>query len=141
MSNQLYPLWKQALMTEGSHNIGLDQVDTVNGPYAALLIIGSGGYVYSGAHQWYTDLNSIQGAPVQIASPTVANGLFMGQSVVFTGITAPAIGGFAIYRPNVGANSTWRLVLYVDTSIVGFPIAPNGGNIILAWNPAGIFQL
>jgi hypothetical protein len=141
MANALYPLWKQALMTETAQQKGLDATDTANGPYVALLVITSGGYVYSAAHQFYSDLNSIQGTPQQITSPTVANGIFAGQSVVFVNITAPAIGGFAIYRPNTGANGTWRLVLYEDTGIIGFPIAPNGGNLILTWNTQGIFQL
>lgn len=128
-------------MTETAQQKGLDQPDAANGPAVALLVISTGGYVYSPAHQFYSDLNSIQGTPQQITSPTVLNGVFAGQSVVFTAITAPAIGGFAIYRPNTGANTTWRLVLYEDTGIIGFPIAPNGGNIIITWNTQGILQL
>lgn len=142
MANTLYPMWKQALMSEGQANKGLDQPDTVNGPYAALLSVGGSGYVYSSTHQYYTDLTGIISTPTQITSPSVAGGLFTGSSIIFVSVGGGAVvGGFVIYRPNSAANSTWRLVLYEDTGIVGFPITPNGGNIIMTWSPSGIFQL
>ena len=46
-----------------------------------------------------------------------------------------------IYRKNAGANTTWRLVLYEDTSVTGLPVTPNGGNIVVTWNASGIFTL
>lgn len=142
MSNQLYPLWKQALMEEGQHNAGLDQPDAVNGPYAALLTIGASGYVYSAAHQWFTDLNSIVGSPQQITNPSVSVAdVFTGDSVVFVSISGAECDAIVVYRANSGFTSTWRLVMYEDTGIVGFPITPNGGNIVIIWNPQGIFQL
>lgn len=141
MANTLYPLYKQALLSEAQYNKGLDQPDAVNGPYLALMTIGTGAYVYAPTHQFYTDLTNIQGSPQQITSPAVANGLFTGGSCVFVNITGTALGALVIYRPNSGANTTWRLALYEDTGIVGFPITPNGGNIIVQWNSSGIFQL
>jgi hypothetical protein len=44
-------------------------------------------------------------------------------------------------RQNSGAASTWRLVLYEDSDIIGLPLLPNGGNIIVKWNDLGIFGL
>lgn len=140
MANAIYPLWKQAAMQESATFVGLDQTDAADGPYVAL--IASGAYTYSDAHQFYTSLTGIQGTDQQITSPVLSGeAVFSGQNAVFIAVTAPAIGALVIYRKNPGASSTWRLVLYEDTGVVGFPIAPNGGNVIVSWSTQGIFQL
>jgi hypothetical protein len=140
MSNAFYPLWKRALMQEGQNNEGLDQSDVNNAPYVAL--IAAGAYSFSTAHQFYSDLTGVQGTDQQITNPGVSSlAIFSGQDVVFVNVTAPSIGALAFYRKNAGANTTWRLVLFEDTGVVGFPIAPNGGNLIVTWNAQGIFQL
>ena len=46
-----------------------------------------------------------------------------------------------IYRKNAGANTTWRLVLYEDTSVTGLPVTPDDGNIVVTWNAPGMFTL
>ena len=46
-----------------------------------------------------------------------------------------------IYRKNSGANTTWRLALYLDTSQTGLPVTPNGGDITVTWNASGIFTI
>jgi hypothetical protein len=51
------------------------------------------------------------------------------------------VGALVIYRKNSGANTTWALVLYEDTSVTGLPVTPNGGNIVITWNGSGIFTL
>jgi hypothetical protein len=70
----------------------------------------------------------------------VAN-VFKADGLVFTTVTGTTIGALVMYRQNAGANSTWRLVLYEDTGVVGFPMIPNGGNLIVSWNTQGIFAL
>jgi hypothetical protein len=71
----------------------------------------------------------------------VVNGLFDGDDCTFTAVSGTIIGAIVIYRKNAGANTTWRLVLYEDTSVTGLPVTPNGGNIVITWNASGIFQL
>lgn len=120
---------------------------TTNGPYVALL--DSGVYTYSAAHQFYSSLTGIIGGgtpPVgRIANPTggvVAAGVFDGDNVTFTAVTtATSIEAFAIYRNNSGANTTWRLVLYENTSVTGLPVTPNGGDITVSWNASGILLI
>ena|SRR5215813_2459876 len=141
MANAVYPLWKQSCMTEADANKSLDQSGATNACYAALVNV-SGGYTYSSAHQFYSSVvGFVQGTPQQITTPTVANGVFAGDSVTYTSVTGAVIGAIVIYRQNSGANSTWRLVLYLDTAIASFPLTPGGGNIIVAWNASGIFAL
>ena len=54
-----------------------------------------------------------------------------------SGATVEALG---IYIKNAGANTTWRLVAFMD-SVTGLPATPNGTNIVVTWSGSGIFQL
>ena len=140
MANAVYPRYKQSLMTEADANKSLDQSGT-SAPYAAL-VTTSGGYTYSATHQFYSpSLTNVQGTDVAITTPSVVNGLFDGDDVTFTAVSGTIIGAIVIYRRNTGANTTYRLVLYEDTSVTGLPVTPNGGNIVITWNASGIFQL
>ena len=140
--NTIYPLWKQALMSEIPQDKSLDQGDLFpeKGVYVAL-VSTDGGYVYSDTHQFYPDLTNIVGTPSRIKTPTVAGKVFKGDTVVFTNVTGPVINAIALYRSNAGSNTTWRLVLYEDTGIIGLPFISNGGNVIVSWNVQGIFAL
>lgn len=139
MANAIYPFWKQSLMTEGDANKSLDQSGS-NAPTVALITTASG-YTYSASHQFYSSLSNIVGTPQPITSPTVANGTFNGATVTFTAVSGTVVGALAIYRQNIGSNSTWRLVLFEDTGVTGLPLTPNGGNVVISWNASGIFTL
>lgn len=139
MANAVYPKFKQSLLTEADANKSLDQTGS-NAPFACL-VTTSGGYTYSATHQFYSSLTNVQGTDVAIAAPSVLNGLFDGDDCTFTAVSGTVIGAIVIYRKNAGANTTWRLVLYEDTSVTGLPVTPNGGNIVITWNASGIFQL
>jgi hypothetical protein len=140
MVNVFYPKFKQSLITEADANKSLDQTGS-NGAFAAL-VVTSGGYVYSAAHQFYSSLTNIAGTDMPILSPTVVNGLFDGADCLFANVAAgPVIGAIVIYRKNAGPNTTWRLVIYEDSGATGLPITPNGGSIDVVWAGAGIGQL
>src|SRR4029077_11276574 len=139
MANAVYPLFKQSLLTEADANKSLNQTGT-SAPFAALVTTSSG-YTYNATHQFYNSLTNIQGTDVAITTPTVVNGLFDGDDCTFTSVSGTVVGAIVIYRKNAGANTTWRLVLYEDTSVTGLPVTPNGGNIVITWNASGIFQL
>jgi len=142
MANAIYPLWKQALMREIDTHKSLDQggIDPVQGVYASLVDIDNA-YVYSDADQFYSRISSPIGVPSLLTTPTVAGRIFSADTVVYTNVTGHKIGALVLYRQNAGASSTWRLVLYEDTGIVGLPMIPSGGNIIVSWNVQGIFGL
>jgi hypothetical protein len=126
-------------MTEADANKSLDQTGSA-APFAALVTTSSG-YTYNATHQFYSSLSNVVGTDVAITTPTVLNGLFDGDDVTFTAVSGTVVGAIVIYRKNAGANTTWRLVLYEDTSVTGLPVTPNGGNIVITWNASGIFQL
>lgn len=138
MANAIYPLYKQSLLA-GDANADLDNNTTTDGPYVAL--IDTGTYTYNAAHDFYNDLTGVVGTDQRITSPTVVNGLFDGGDVTFTAVSGASVEALVIYRKNSGANSTWRLVAYIDTGVTGLPVTPNGGDITITWNASGIFQL
>jgi hypothetical protein len=138
MANAIYPLFKQSLLA-GDANADLDNNTTTDGVYVAL--IDTGVYTYSAAHQFYSSLSGIVGTPQRITSPTVVNGVLDGTDVTYTAVTGNSAEALVIYRQNSGANTTWRLVAYIDTSVTGLPVTPNGGDITITWNASGIFAL
>lgn len=137
MANAIYPLWKEALL-QNSADSDLDGSGST-GFYVAL--IDTGTYTYSAAHQYYSDLSGIVGTPVELCTKTFTNGVFDAADSTFTSVSGNSCEALAFYRQNAGANTTWRLVTYIDTSVTGLPVTPNGGNINVAWHASGIFAL
>jgi hypothetical protein len=139
MANAIYPIYKQAIMTAGT-NSSLDQNDTTNGPFVAL--VDADTYSYSASHDFYNDLSGVVGTDQRLVSPTVStSGVFDADNVTFTAVSGASVEALVIYRKNSGANSTWRLVAYIDTSVTNLPVTPNGGDISITWNASGIFAL
>ena len=138
MANAIYPLWKQSVMA-GDANSDLDTNTTTDGVYAAL--VDTGTYTYNAAHQFYSSITGVVGTPQRIVNPTVANGVFDGDNVTYTGVSGASAEAFVLYRQNSGASSTWRLVAFVDTGFTNLPVTPNGGDITTTWNASGIFAL
>lgn len=141
MANAIYPIYKTALMSASS-NVSLTVNDTTDGPFCAL--VDTGTYTYSAAHDFYNDLSGIVGTDQRIASPTVgsvAQGVFDGADLTYSAVTGNSVEALVIYRKNSGANTTWRLVAFIDTGVTGLPVTPNGGDITVTWNASGIFLL
>lgn len=138
MANALYPTWKAALL-QNLADSDLDGSGTT-GVYVAL--VDTGTYTYNASHEFYSSLTGIVGTDQEIgATKTYTNGVFDGADVTFTSVTGATVEALVIYRKNAGANTTWRLIAYIDTGVTGLPVTPNGGNISIAWNASGIFQL
>jgi hypothetical protein len=138
MANAIYPLYKGSLLNADT-NVSLSVNTTTDGPYCSL--VDTGTYTYSATHQFFSSLSGIQGTDQRIASPTITSGTFDGNDLTYTAVTGVSIEALVIYRHNSGANTTWRLVLYLDTSVTGLPVTPNGGDITVTWNASGIFGL
>ncbi len=138
MANAIYPLYKQSLLA-GDANADLDNNTTTDGVYVAL--IDTGTYTYSAAHQFYSNLSGIVGTPQRITAPTVTNGVLDGGDVTFPAVSGATAEALVIYRQNSGANTTWRLVAFIDTGVTGLPVTPNGGDITVTWNASGILAL
>lgn len=141
MANAIYPIYKTAILSAGA-NTSLDQNTSTDGPYVAL--VDTGTYTYSAAHDFYNDLSGIVGTDQRITTPTVGSvsqGTFDGDNVTYTAVSGNSVEALIYYRKNSGANTTWRLVFYQDTSVTGLPVTPNGGDISISFNASGIFTI
>jgi hypothetical protein len=138
MANALYPKWKEAI-AQATSNSALNGSGTT-GVYCAL--VDTGTYTYSAAHEFYSSLSGVVGTDQEIgATKTYTNGVFDGADVTFPSVSGASCEALVIYVKNAGANTTWRLVAYLDTSVTGLPVTPNGGNITVTWNASGIFGI
>ena len=138
MANAVYPKYKQSLLN-GDADTALTGSGTT-GLYCAL--VDTGTYTYSSAHQFYSSLSGIGGTDQEITSVTLTNGLISGANITFASVAGTvSYEALVLYRKNTGANTTWRLVAYIDTSVTGLPVTSNGGNISVTWSGSGIIQL
>ncbi len=137
MANAIYPKYKEALLS-GSANSALTGTGST-GFFVAL--VDTGTYTYSAAHEFYSDLSGIVGTDQEIATVTLTSGTVDGDNVTFSAVTGNSIEALVCYRKNAGANTTWRLVTYIDTSVTGLPVTPNGGDITISFHASGIFTL
>lgn len=133
MANNIYPLYKQALL-DASANVDL------NDGTVKVALVDTGVYTYSAAHEFLTSLTGTVGTAQTINNTTVANGLFDGDNVTFTAVSGNSVEALVIYI-DTGSSATSRLVAYIDTGVTGLPVTPNGGDISVTWNASGIFQL
>jgi hypothetical protein len=137
MANAIYPKYKEALLNNSADSALTGSGAT--GLYVAL--IDTGTYTFSSAHQFYSSLSGIVGTDQEILTPTLTNGTVDGGDVTFTAVSGASAEALVLYRKNAGANTTWRLVAYIDTSVTGLPVTPNSGDITITWNASGIFTL
>ena len=138
MANAIYPLFNQELMKGTSNNL-LNATEGTTGVYAAL--IDTGVYTYNAAHQFYSSLSGVVGTDQEVLTKTQVAGVFDGTNLTFSAVTGNTIEAIVLYRKNAGANTTWPLIAYLDSSVTGLPAIPDGGNITLTWHAAGIFKL
>ena len=142
MAPAIYPLYKRDLLTVPDTNLDLDNTTANISPYG--LLVDTGVYTFSAAHEFFTSLSGIVGAAsgIQITTPTLSvTAVFDGDDITFTSVSGASVEAIVIYRQNAGATSTHHLVSYYDTAGGGLPVTPNGGNITVSWNASGIFQL
>lgn len=144
MANALYPKWKEQLL-QGTAAALLNG-SGATGVYAAL--VDTGVYTYNASHEFYDAggandvVDGLIGTAMEIgATKSYTGGVFDGADITFTSVSGATAEALVIFVKNGGAQTTWRLVAYLDTSVTGLPVTPNGGNITLTWNATGIFAL
>ena len=137
MANAVFTKYKEALLGAEANSALTGTGST--GLFVAL--VDTGTYTFNASHQFYSSLSGIVGTDQEIGNVTLTNGVIDGDNVTFTAVSGATVEALVLYRKNAGANTTWRLVAYIDTGQTGLPITPNGGNISVAWNASGIIQL
>lgn len=133
MPNRFYPAFKDALL-------GGD-ADLADGAVTAILIDAEE-YTFSEAHDALNDIpaGARIGTPQVLAGKAIANGTLSAGNVTFPEVPAGGtIGALVIYVAG-SSDATSRLVAFFDT-IEGLPVAPNAGDIEVAWDDAGILYV
>jgi hypothetical protein len=134
MANALYPKWKEQLLQFTTNN-------NLSAGTVKVALVDTGVYTYSSADQFYSSVTSAAvGTPQTIGSKTFTNGVFDGADVTFTAVTGSSVEALVLYI-DTGSAATSPLVAYIDTSVTGLPVTPNGGDIAITWNASGIFAL
>ena len=132
MTNAVYPKYKEALIqgTSGTALTGTLKV----------VLLDTAVYTFDAAHEFYSSMQAgAVGTPVTIGSKTFLNGLLDAADSTFTGVTGASCEAIAIFL-DAGTPSTSRLVAYIDTGVGNLPVTPNGADITVNWNVAGIVQ-
>ena len=133
MANAIYPKYKEAII-QSSANSSL--TGTVK-----VALVDTGVYTYNAAHEFLTSLTGVVGTAQTIgATKSYTNGVFDGGDVTFTAVTGNSVEALVLYI-DTGTAGTSRLVAYIDTSVTGLPVTPNGGDISITWSGSGIFAL
>lgn len=134
MANALYPKWKEQLLQFTTNN-------NLSAGTVKVALIDTGTYTYNSANQFWSSASTASvGTPQTLGTKTFTNGTFDAADVTFTAVTGASVEALIIYI-DTGTAATSPLVAYIDTSVTGLPVTPNGGDIIITWNGSGIFTL
>lgn len=130
MASALYPIGKKAILDAG---INLD-TDTIKA-----VLVDTGTYTYSAAHDFLNDLSGTVGTAQTIANTTTTSGTFDGDNVTYTAVSGATVEAIVLYK-DTGNSATSNLIAYIDSG-TGLPVTPNGGDITVSWNASGIFSI
>jgi len=133
MANALYPKWKEQLLQFTANN-------NLSAGTVKVALVDTGTYTYSSAHQFYSSVTGVVGTPQTLGTKTFTNGTFDAADVTFTAVTGNSVEALIIYI-DTGTAATSPLIAYIDSSVTGLPVTPNGGDISIAWNASGIFTI
>ncbi len=132
MASAIYPKFKEALL-QGDYDLSTAVVRAV--------LVDTGTYTYSAAHDFYDDLTGVVGTESgALGSKTFTNGTFDAADITFTSVTGSTAEAIVLFV-DTGTASTDALICYIDSASSGLPVTPNGGDINVTWSGSGIFTL
>ena len=134
-ADAIYPEWKDAIMS-GAANSAPTSCDL------RAILVDLADYTYSAAHDFLDDVPAAARVAVSAAltGKTVTAGALDTADFSWTAVTGDPAEGVILYC-HTGVETTSPLILYLDTSLTGFPITPNGGAINFTVAGGGWFTL
>lgn len=129
MADAVYPLGGNKILN------GDIDFDTDN---FRVVLVDTGTYTYSAAHEFHSDLSGIVATSGNMAGLSIASGAWDATDLTFSAVTGSTIEAYVVYKWS-GVSGTSPLLFYVD-SASEFPITPVGGDIIIQWNASGIYS-
>jgi hypothetical protein len=137
MANELYTAAKEDFLT-GNLNLSSNTIK--------IILVDNAVYTQATAHTSLADVPDVaKVATANLTNTSVTGGVFDADDVTFTAVTGANCEALIIYHDKSAdgyANSTMRLIAYIDTA-TGLPILPNGGDITVRFSSANtkIFAL
>lgn len=134
MANAIYPAFKEQIL-QGGVNMSTADIRVL------LYDTAISGYVST--HVYVGDLNAadiIARTAAGLGTKTFTNGTFDAADTSFSAVTGDISEALIIYVYNA-SDAAARLIAYIDTGVTGLPVTPNGGNINVTWDAAGIFTI
>jgi len=93
------------------------------------------------SQQYYSDISAdVLNTPQALTTKTTTAGTLKADNVTFSAVTSGATGSYVALYKDTGTPTTSPLLCLFDT-ITGFPVATNGGDIIISWNASGILKI
>jgi len=132
MASAIYPTFKAGIL-QGTWNLSSAVVRAV--------LIDTGTYTYSAAHDFYNDLSGVVGTESgALANKTFTAGAFDSDNVTFSAVTGNTVEAIVLFV-DTGNVATDALIAYIDSASSGLPVTPNGGDITISVNASGWFSL
>jgi len=131
MANALYGKGKEKLLA-GSINFGSDTIK-------AALVSSAYSPSLSTDEFLSTISANVLNTAQTLASKTTTLGVVDAADVTFTAVSSGATAKAVVLYKDTGLASTSPLLAYIDT-ITGFPLATNGGDILIVWD-AGAYKI
>jgi type VI protein secretion system component Hcp len=133
MANAIYPKYKEAAISGGANtNLSTENI--------RVSLIDTGTYTYSAAHDMINDVTGIVSNSAVLGTKTVLNGTFDAANTTFTAVSGATAEAIIIWV-QAQNDAASRLIAYLDTGVTGLPVTPNGGDINLNFDAAGIFTI
>jgi hypothetical protein len=126
MANALYATGKKAIL-DGDVDLLVDTIKAalVDNTYAQNLT----------TDDFYSDISAhVVGTPQTLAGKSTTGGVLDADDVTFSAVASGSTLEAVVLYKDTGVAGTSQLIGYIDT-ITGFPLATNGGDITIAWNP------
>ncbi len=90
--------------------------------------------------EFLSSVPAVTGATDQtLVSKSVTNGVFNAANVTFAAVPAGQTAEGIVLAKWTGSDATSPVLAYIDV-ITGFPLAANGGDIVIQWD-AGAFKI
>ena len=133
MANALYAKGRESFL-KGEISWSADNIKTV--------LVDTATYsVDLTNHQFLSDIPAGErvATSANLTAKTTTAGTADAADVTFSSVTGDQSEALVVYQDS-GAEGTSRLIAYIDTAS-GLPVTPNGGDISVQWDAAGIFTL
>lgn len=132
MANVGYPITMKAIL-----DMTIDFLDDT----IKVALVDTGTTTYNAAHDFYNDVSSgVVGTPGTLGTKSTTGGVFDAADTTLTAVSGATVEALLLYK-DTGTPTTSPVIFWIDTSVTGLPLTPNGGDVTIQWHASGIFSI